>query len=112
MLPLNMPAFAGHTTAREVFPQAAHPVSFVGRVMCLTGFLLPSHQDEVSFSLPLASPAQIESQKSEGLPVQQVYHLGFLLVQFHTDKSKLFLEPLQGAFGPASFCMMAADGND
>ena len=32
-LPLNTPAFAGHTTAREVFPQAAHPVSFVERVM-------------------------------------------------------------------------------
>jgi hypothetical protein len=28
-----MPAFAGHTTAREVFPQAAHPVSCVERVM-------------------------------------------------------------------------------
>ena len=73
------------------------------RLDCLAGLLLRGHQDEVSVPFTLADATQVEPQEPEGFPVQHVHHLGFLPVQLDAERRELFLEPLQGPFGPAPF---------
>src|ERR1019366_3075300 len=70
------------------------------------------HLDIMAVSFALAGTAQVESQEPECFPFQRVYHLGFLLVQLDAKRRELLMEPLQGSFSPASFCVVAADGND
>jgi hypothetical protein len=60
----------------------------------------------------LAYPTDVEPQVSEGFPVQRVDHLGFLSIQAHPEWSQRFFKPLEGAFRPASFGVVAADGDD
>jgi hypothetical protein len=64
----------------------------------------------VPFSL--AGTVQVESQEPKGFPFQRVYHLRFLLVQFYAERRELLVETLQGAFSPASFGVVTADGDD
>src|SRR2546425_11216629 len=87
-------------------------MSRIFALIALRAFFFGVIRMKYPFPLPLADATQVESQKPEGLTFQCVHHLGFLLVQFDTERCELFLEPLQGAFGPAPFCVVSTDGDE
>jgi hypothetical protein len=100
-----------HHLRHRGFPSTSDDVAY----LCLdrfAGFLLRAHEEKISVSTAFPDTTQIESQEPKGFACQCVYHLGFLLVQFHTKRCELFLEPLQGAFSPTSFGMVSTDGDD
>ena len=82
------------------------------RLDCFAGLLLRSQLEIVSVPLTFSDTAQVKSQKPKGFPLQCVHHLRFLLVQFHAQGRELFLEPLLGSFRPASFGVVATNGDD
>src|ERR1019366_754160 len=78
----------------------------------LAGLLLRGHAEEISVATAFPNTTQIKSQEPEGFSLHCVHHLGFLLVQFYTERCELFLESLLGAFGPTPFGIVATDGDD
>src|SRR5271170_6428546 len=79
---------------------------------CFASLLLRSHPEKMAIPFTLANTAQIEPKEPEGFSLQRIHHPGFLPIQFHAERRELFLEPLQGAFRPAAFGVVAADSDD
>ena len=81
-------------------------------LIALRAFFFGVMRRKYPFPLLFRTRRRSNPRNPKASPCQCVHHLGFLLVQFHTKRCELFLEPLQGAFSPASFGMVSADGDD
>lgn len=77
----------------------------------LARLLLRGHQDEVPAAVAFWYPTNVEAQKAKRLPLEQINHLRFLLIEGDPEWHKLLLEAQQSSPRPATLASVAADGD-